>query len=98
MLKKKIKKELLKFLPKNCSLSSQKYEFRIRVRDSRSGIRKKPIPDPVSRGQKGPGSGSATLLPVANCVDRQKYAPPPPYIASYLHYKVHKAQIQVSVI
>ncbi len=28
-----------------------------------SGIRKKPIPDPGSRGQKGtdPGSGSATL-------------------------------------
>jgi hypothetical protein len=27
-----------------------------------SGIRKKPIPDPGSGGQKGPGSGSATLL------------------------------------
>jgi hypothetical protein len=27
-----------------------------------SGIQKKPIPDPGSRGQKGPGSGSATLL------------------------------------
>jgi hypothetical protein len=27
-----------------------------------SGIRKKPIPDPGSRGQKGNGSGSATLL------------------------------------
>jgi hypothetical protein len=26
-----------------------------------SGIRKKPIPDPGSRGQKGTGSGSATL-------------------------------------
>jgi hypothetical protein len=26
-----------------------------------SGIRKKPIPDPRSRGQKGTGSGSATL-------------------------------------
>jgi hypothetical protein len=25
-----------------------------------SGIRKKPIPDPGSRGQKGPGSGSAS--------------------------------------
>jgi hypothetical protein len=27
-----------------------------------SGIRKKPIPDPGSRGQKDPGSGSATLI------------------------------------
>jgi hypothetical protein len=27
-----------------------------------SGIRKRPIPDPGSRGQKGSGSGSATLL------------------------------------
>jgi hypothetical protein len=27
-----------------------------------TGIRKKPIPDPGSRGQKGTGSGSATLL------------------------------------
>jgi hypothetical protein len=32
-------------------LSSQKYEFGIR--DPRSGIRNKPIPDPGSRGQKG---------------------------------------------
>jgi hypothetical protein len=36
------------------SLSSQKYGFEIR--DPRSGIRKKPIPDPGSRGQKGTGS------------------------------------------
>jgi hypothetical protein len=36
------------------SISSQKYEFGIR--DPRSGIRKKPIPDPGSRGQKGTGS------------------------------------------
>jgi len=27
-----------------------------------SGIRKKPIPDPGSRGPKGTGSGSATLV------------------------------------
>ena len=27
-----------------------------------TGIRKKPIPDPGSRGQKGTGSGSATLV------------------------------------
>jgi hypothetical protein len=55
MLKKKIGqifKELLKFLPKKFSLSSQKYGFGIR--DPRSG--KKPIPDPASRGQKGTGS------------------------------------------
>jgi hypothetical protein len=26
------------------------------IRDPRSGIRKKPIPDPASRGQKGTGS------------------------------------------
>jgi hypothetical protein len=39
-----------------------------RIRDPRSGIQKKPIPDPGTRGQKGtgsqiqdPGSGSATL-------------------------------------
>jgi hypothetical protein len=29
--------------------------------DPRSGIRKKPIPDPGSRGQKAPDPGSATL-------------------------------------
>jgi hypothetical protein len=53
--------ELLKFLPKKLSPSPQKYGFGIR--DPRSGIRKKPIPDPGSRGQKGTGSrsGSATL-------------------------------------
>jgi hypothetical protein len=36
------------------SLSSQKYGFGIR--DPRSGIRKKPIPDPGSSGQNGTGS------------------------------------------
>jgi hypothetical protein len=43
-------------------LSKIPYEFGIR--DPRSGIRNKPIPDPGCRGQKGtnPGSGSATLL------------------------------------
>ncbi len=37
--------------------------------DPRSGIRKKPIPDPGSRGQKAPnpGSGSATLLLIGFC-------------------------------
>jgi hypothetical protein len=56
-LKKKIWpnfQELLKFLPKKLSPSHQKYGFGIR--DPRSGIRKKPIPDPGSRGQKGTGS------------------------------------------
>jgi hypothetical protein len=47
-------KELRNFLPKKLSHSSQKYEFGIR--DTRSGIRNKPIPDPGSRGQKGTGS------------------------------------------
>ncbi len=41
-------------LPKKLSKSSQEYGFGIR--DPRSGIRKKPIPDPGSRGQKGTGS------------------------------------------
>ncbi len=36
------------------ALRSQKYGFGIR--DTVSGIRKKPIPDPRSRGQKGTGS------------------------------------------
>jgi hypothetical protein len=64
MLKKKIGaifKELLKFLPQKFSICSQIYGFGIR--DPRSGIRKKPIPDPGSRSQKGTGSRirSATL-------------------------------------
>jgi hypothetical protein len=44
----------LNFLTKKLSLSSQKY--RLGIRDPGSGIRKKPIPDPGSRGQKGTGS------------------------------------------
>jgi hypothetical protein len=47
-------KELENFLPKKLSLSSQKYGFGIRGPGSE--IRKKPIPDPGSRGQKGTGS------------------------------------------
>jgi hypothetical protein len=57
MLKKKfgpIFKELYNFLFKTLPLSSQKYGFGIR--DPRPGIRKKPILDPGSRGQKGTGS------------------------------------------
>jgi hypothetical protein len=45
-----IYKEFYNFLPKKLSLSSQKYEFRIRDLRSGSGIRKKPIPDPGYRG------------------------------------------------
>ncbi len=52
-------KELLKFLPKNFSICSQIYGFGIR--DPRSGIRKKPIPDPGIKKAPDPGSGSATL-------------------------------------
>jgi hypothetical protein len=40
-------KEMLKLLPKKCSICSQIYGY---------GIREKPIPDPGSRGQKGTGS------------------------------------------
>ncbi len=40
------RKELYNFLPKKLSISSQKYGFGIR--DPRSGIRKKPNPDPGS--------------------------------------------------
>jgi hypothetical protein len=47
-------KELENFLPKQLSICSQNYGFGIR--DPRSGIRKKPILDPGSRGQKGTGS------------------------------------------
>jgi hypothetical protein len=48
--------ELLKFLPKKLSLSSQKYGFGIR--DTRSGIRKKPIPVPDPGVKKAPDPGS----------------------------------------
>jgi hypothetical protein len=55
-------KELENFLLKKLSLCSHKYGFGIR--DPRSGIMKKPFPDPGSRGQNAPdpGSGSATLV------------------------------------
>jgi hypothetical protein len=46
--------ELKYFLPQKMSLSSQKYWF---------GNRIHPIPGPESRGQKGAGSRSATLVP-----------------------------------
>jgi hypothetical protein len=67
MLKKKIWanfQRFIEFLLKKLSLYSQKYGLVSEIRDPKSGIRKKPIPDPGSRGQKGtdPGSGSATLV------------------------------------
>ncbi len=46
--------ELLKFLPKKFSICSQIYG--LGIREPGSGIRKKPIPDPESGGQKGTGS------------------------------------------
>jgi hypothetical protein len=51
--------ELLKFLPKKLSPSPQKYG--LGIRDPGSGKNLFRIPDPGSRGQKGTGSGSATL-------------------------------------
>jgi hypothetical protein len=64
MLKKKIwprfQRIIELFTPK-IAISSQKYGFRIR--DPRSGIRKKPIPDPGLGVKKAPDPGSATLLP-----------------------------------
>jgi hypothetical protein len=61
MQKKKfgpIFKELFNFLPKNCVKLSNIWVWDpgSEIRDPRSGIRKKTIPDPGSRGQKGIGS------------------------------------------
>jgi hypothetical protein len=52
--KKCMAKEFRVFLLQKLSLSSEKYGFGIRDPE-------KSIPDPGSRGQKGTGSGSATL-------------------------------------
>jgi hypothetical protein len=56
------------FLSKKWSISSQKYELGIRIRDSgsedrdpRTEIREKPIPDPGVEKAQDPGSGSVTL-------------------------------------
>jgi hypothetical protein len=48
------------FKPK-LSISSKKYG--VGIQDPRSGIRKKPIPDPGSRGQKGTVSHELSLPP-----------------------------------
>jgi hypothetical protein len=58
-------KKIIELLPKKLSQSSKEYGLGIRgseIRDPGSG--KKPIPDPGSRGQKGTGSGSATLTSI----------------------------------
>jgi hypothetical protein len=66
MLNKKIFKELLNFLPKKLSQSSQKYGFWIR--DPRSGIRKTYFGSRIQGSKRhwiripDPGSGSATLV------------------------------------
>ncbi len=64
MLKKKFGPIFIEILPKKLSISSQNL---IWVWDPgsdppESGIRKKPIPDPGSRGQKSTGSG----IPIRN--------------------------------
>jgi hypothetical protein len=58
MLKKKIWDNFQRILLKKLKLS-KKYGFGIR--DKRSGIRKKPIPDPGVKKAPDPGSASATL-------------------------------------
>ncbi len=45
------------FYPKICHQALKNMGLGSGIRDPRSGIRKKPIPDPGSRGQKGTGSG-----------------------------------------
>ncbi len=49
---------IIDFFTQKLSISSQKYGFGIR--DPRSGIRKKSIPDPGVKKAPDPGSGSAT--------------------------------------
>ncbi len=44
------------FTKKNCQKALQNMVLGSGIRDPRSGIRKKPIPDPGSRGRKGTGS------------------------------------------
>jgi hypothetical protein len=57
----------INFLSKTLSFPFSKYRFGIRdpgseIRDPRSGIRKKPPPDPGSGVKKAPDPGSGTLL------------------------------------
>ncbi len=44
------------FYQKNCQKALKNMVLGSGILDPRSGIRKKPIPDPGSRGQKGTGS------------------------------------------
>jgi hypothetical protein len=59
MLKKKIWANFQRivevFYPKNFQYALKYMGLGSGIRDPRSGIRKKPIPDPGSRGQKGTG-------------------------------------------
>jgi hypothetical protein len=64
MLKKKMWPNfprIMEVFTQKLSPSPQKYGFGIR--DPRSGIPKKPIPDPGVKKAPDPGSGSATLHP-----------------------------------
>jgi hypothetical protein len=47
---------IIKLITQKIVTKLSKYGFGSGIRDPRSGIRKKPIPDPGSRGQKGTGS------------------------------------------
>ncbi len=78
VLKKKISanfQRILELFTKKLSLSSQKYGF---------GIRKKPIPDPGSGGQKGTGSrirntgtfNEKVVFRQTDCKYRHPYSPP----------------------
>jgi hypothetical protein len=71
---------IILLLPKKLSLSSQKYGFR---------IRKKPIQDPGSRGQKAtdPGSGSATMG-IKPCSSARKASLCAPSIDTSLHFQI----------
>jgi hypothetical protein len=62
VLKKKIwtkfSKNYRTFYQKNCQKALKNMVLGSGIRDPRSGIRKKPIPDPGFRGQKAPDPGS----------------------------------------
>jgi hypothetical protein len=59
-----LKKKIWPSFPRIIKIFTQKIvtkPSKIRVWDPRSGIRKKPIPDPGVKKAPDPGSGSATL-------------------------------------
>jgi hypothetical protein len=84
--------ELLKFLPKKLSLSSQKYGLG-------SGIRKKPIPDSGVKKAPDPGSGSATLkgTPTKRPVSERPVSKHSVYITSGLNNNVRFSKLPVSI-